>query len=121
MTTSTTSYTLCLITVREAQHLQGAPALAGGWVATSDVCRMAVEDVTGAPLLLAMLPSDWSEARPWRQRETLEAIAARLERCAAGTGSEVAADFAARIRAGLALERMSAASGTTGPRSTPGA
>lgn len=104
--TSIVTLTLCRLSVPEAEHLALAPAAIGGWCAVHPDCRDTVTAVVGLGKanVLALLPSDWTEAtrRPV-PADLAEQIAARLARTTYSlTGEpEVAHDFAARIRAHL--------------------
>jgi hypothetical protein len=103
-TTSAPTLTLCRITLSQAQHLGMSAHAAGGWIATAPVCRYAAETVLGDRALVALLPADWSEASlPLTIAERVD-LAARLE-SASGYSDDrtTAADFAARIRAQMAV------------------
>jgi hypothetical protein len=84
--TQTPTMTLCRISRRDAEHLMMAPKVAGGWVAVHPDCREAVayalrglDNGYGVADILALLPSDWSEASKRRvTTEQLDAIIVTL-------------------------------------------
>lgn len=93
MSRANASLVLCLIDQRAAEHLMGAPALAGGWVAVHPECRQAM-DVAGLDGYLALLPSDWAEAVPLADGLRERAVAA----LAGAYAGPVANEFADRVR-----------------------
>jgi hypothetical protein len=106
--------TLCRITRSDAEHLMMAPSVAGGWAAVHPDCREAVayalrglDNGYGVADILALLPSDWSEASKRRVTSAqLAAIIAQLAHAAeySVVGEEdVAAVWLERLRS-LALE-----------------
>lgn len=70
-----TPLTLCAISHGTARDLMMAPKAAGGWVAVEEIVSNVLDRSLGyRDALLALLPSDWSEA----QRHPISPPKARL-------------------------------------------
>ena len=101
-----TKMILCRLSLREAEYLMMAPAVAGGWVAVHPDCREAVTEALGdVAAFLALLPAAWVAVRRPVTVEQATRIAERLDAHAAYSlmdEPEIPACFARRVRAHLA-------------------